>query len=405
MNKSEKYLFTSEAVSHGHPDKICDQISDAILDAYLEKDAESRVAVETLVTKNKIVVAGEVKSNPAVKIDVKKVIRNTVEKIGYNNPKYGFSHKSRIYNFIHAQTPELQLNSYQKKAGDQGIMFGYACSETTDYMPLASSLANYILYMIYMVGDFNFCYNGMLFPDAKCQVTIEYENDIPLRIHTVVLSASHNKQYNFEQIKCELESAVMRCIKMFINDEQFATNLSLAKTLDLIKIKINPSGPWHNFGPAADSGVTGRKIVIDAYGGCAPVGGGAFSGKDGTKVDRTAAYMARHIAKNIVYNGIADTCLIELAYIIGEPSPVSVNVSCKNAKYTNEEIIEIINKNFDLSVESMMQHLNMRTPNYEFNCVYSHFGLNVCQLGNEDLRPWEKVFILKGLKSGKRASK
>jgi len=392
--EKNNYLFTSEAVSHGHPDKICDQISDSILDAYLEQDSNSRVAIETLVTKNKIVVAGEISSS--AKVNVKKVIRNTVKSIGYDRKEYGFWHKSKIYNFIHKQTPELQNNADTDNAGDQGIMFGYACRETDDYMPIASSLANYILYMIHYVDRNGYIKKRILYPDAKCQVTIEYCDGKPQKINNILLSVSHAKLISsdfctYGSFWDDLKHMIRYYAKEFVKN-----NCSLYPELatEPFDIIINPAGNWNNFGPAADSGVTGRKIVIDAYGGCAPVGGGAFSGKDGTKVDRTAAYMARHIAKNIVHNGIADSCLVQFAYIIGKQFPISINVFCNNPKYPEKQIVEMIESNFNLSVSCMVTYLGMHDSNHAFNSVYCHFGLSATPMGDDDIRPWEKLIEL-----------
>jgi len=378
------YLFTSEAVSHGHPDKVCDQISDAVLDAYLFSDQNSKVAVETMVTKNKIIVAGEVKST--AKINIKKLIPRIVEQIGYDDKNFGFSHKSKIYNFIHEQSPELQDNSNKLMAGDQGIMFGYACKETTDYMPFVSSLANYLLFTIFYKDQYELRKDKVVYPDAKCQVTVRYENDKVVAIDTIVLSTSHSNKLAFKDLQSQLDWIVRNETETFIRC--YSNNKKIE--YKHMNVKINPAGEWHHFGPAADTGVTGRKIVIDAYGGCAPVGGGNMNGKDPTKVDRTAAYMARHIAKNIVHNKMADSCVIELAYIIGEDNPISVNAHCVGNKMSEEEIVEFIKAKFDLTVKGMIDYLKLKHVPYTLNCVYSHFGVNV-NPEYASSRTWEKL--------------
>ena len=375
-----KRLFTSEAVSEGHPDKVADQISDAILDSFLAQDSESRVAVETMVTTGQVIVAGEVTSEAYV--DVQKVVRNTIRRIGYTRPELGFDADGcGVLTAIHEQSPDISRGVDNKEgkaqgAGDQGIMFGYACNETDAYMPATHYLANLILTTLADIRRDNGFGMPYLRPDAKSQVTMELdEAGNPKRVDTIVLSTQHDEfasdKAMQERISYDVVNILMPLVKSRIRDEKVLRLLG-----DDIKYYVNPTGKFVIGGPAGDTGLTGRKIICDTYGGYGAHGGGAFSGKDPSKVDRSAAYAARWIAKNMVATGFADKMLIQLAYAIGVPEPVSIHVNTYGTAHniTDERIEDFIRMHFDLTPEGIERELHLKAPIYEPTAAYGHFG-------------------------------
>ena len=398
-----KRLFTSEAVSEGHPDKVADQISDAILDSFLAQDSESRVAVETMVTTGQVIVAGEVRSEAYV--DVPKVVRNTIRRIGYNRPEYGFEASScGILTAIHEQSPDISRGVDSKEgkaqgAGDQGIMFGYACNETDAYMPATHYLANLLLTTLADIRRGSVYDMPYLRPDAKSQVTMELdEAGNPKRIDTIVLSTQHDEfasdKAMQEKIEYDVKNLLVPLVKSRIRDERV-----LRLFADDIRYYINPTGKFVIGGPAGDTGLTGRKIICDTYGGYGAHGGGAFSGKDPSKVDRSAAYAARWIAKNMVATGFADRMLIQLAYAIGVPEPVSINVNTYGTAHdtTDEQIERYIRNQFDLTPEGIERELQLKAPIYEPTAAYGHFGRRPYVIERSDkyeelmFFPWEHI--------------
>lgn len=377
-----KRLFTSESVTEGHPDKMCDQISDAILDAILEKDPNARVACETLATTGLIMVAGEITTNCYVDID--KIARETVRNIGYDRAKYGFDCDTcAVITSLKGQSPDIAQgvdNAYETRendehdtgAGDQGMMFGFACDETEDFMPMPIYLAHKLTRRLSEVRK-----NGTLSylrPDGKSQVSVEYDDDKVIRIDSVVISTQHNENISHKQI-CE-------DIKKHVIEAVLPENLLDEDT----KYYINPTGRFVIGGPQGDCGLTGRKIIVDTYGGYASHGGGAFSGKDPTKVDRSGAYAARYVAKNIVASKIAKKCEIEIAYAIGVAKPLSILVNTYGTgKIADDKIAEIVKENFDLRPSAIIKNFDLKRPIYKQTAAYGHFGRNDLDL------PWEKL--------------
>lgn len=384
----ERRLFTSESVTEGHPDKICDQISDAVLDALMEQDPMSRVACETSITTGLVLVMGEITTNAYV--DIQKIVRETIREIGYDRAKYGFDCDTcGVITAIDEQSSDIAMGvdkALEAKehlmseddieaigAGDQGMMFGFATNETPEYMPYPIALAHKLARKLTEVRK-----NGTLpylRPDGKTQVTVEYdENDKPVRLDAVVLSTQHGEEVSQEQIHAD--------VKKYIFDEVLPQKLIDENT----KFFINPTGRFVIGGPNGDSGLTGRKIIVDTYGGYARHGGGAFSGKDCTKVDRSAAYAARYVAKNIVAAGLADKCEIQLSYAIGVARPTSIMVDTfGTGKLSDEKLVEIIREHFDLRPAGIIKMLDLRRPIYKQTAAYGHFGRTDLDL------PWEKL--------------
>lgn len=354
------FLFTSESVTEGHPDKMADQISDAILDSILKEDPNGRVACETLITTGLVLVAGEVSTKTYV--DIPKIARKTIEEIGYDNGEYGFDSKScAVLTSIDEQSPDIAQGVNPGGAGDQGMMFGFACNETKELMPLPITLAHQLTKKLADVRKKNSL--DWLRPDGKAQVTVEYEEEgKPKRVHTVVLSTQHAPHATQAKIKKDIIEHVIKPV--------------CGKWLDKKTVyHINPTGKFIVGGPPGDAGMTGRKIIVDTYGGSAPHGGGCFSGKDATKVDRSAAYMARYIAKNIVAAGLADRCEIQLAYAIGVAEPVSVNVNTfGTSKLSNDKLVKMIRKHFPLKPLDIIKHLDLKKPIFKKTAAYGHFG-------------------------------
>lgn len=376
-----KRLFTSESVTEGHPDKLCDYISDSILDAYLEKDENSRVACETVASKGVVFITGEITSKASV--DIEKIVRNVIKEIGYDNANTDMDYKTcKIEINISKQSADIALGvdeSLEEKAGqaiisegagDQGIMFGFACDETENYMPMPIYLAHKLAERLAYVRKNNII--NYLRPDGKVQVTVEYENNEPIRIDTIVVSTQHNENVEQETLKQDIKEKVI--------NEIVPKNLLDENT----KYYINPTGRFVIGGPLGDSGLTGRKIIVDTYGGYSRHGGGAFSGKDATKVDRSASYMARHIAKNIVANGYARKCEIELSYAIGVARPISIFVETFGTNTIPEnEIVKKIESKFDLTPRGIINYLKLNRPIYKKTTNYGHFG-------KQELE-WEKI--------------
>lgn len=363
-------LFTSESVCAGHPDKICDAISDAIVDAALAQDPHSRTGIETVAGANQICLFGEIKTK--AEIDYEKIVRETVERLGYTNPLWGFSQESIFSNDVHQQSPEIALGVDQDGAGDQGMMFGYACKETPELMPLPIALAHALTRRIDQARETGAL--KWLRPDGKAQVTVRYENDKPVAVEKLVAAVAHNEEAEPSRVREELIAEV---VKPVLDRYNFA----LPADEDII---INGTGLWHIPGPESDAGLTGRKIVVDTYGGYARVGGGAFSGKDPSKVDRSGAYAARYIAKNIVAAGLAEKCEVGLAYVIGQPRPLMQTIETfGTATVSDEELHAFKDKLIDTSVKGIIEKLDLARPIYSQTAAYGHFG-------KKDL-PWEQV--------------
>ena len=368
----KKYYFTSESVTEGHPDKICDNISDTILDECLKQDRESRVAVETFVSNNNVTIAGQItiKAN----INIEQIVREKLKEIGYDNAKTDIDYRTCKINIdITKQSPDIALGVDVGGAGDQGIMFGYACDETPNYMPYAIYMAHKLSKRLTYVRKQGII--PYLRPDGKTQVTVEYEDEKPKRIETILISSQHLESANLDQLKKDI---IENVIKKEVPENMMDENT---------KIYVNPTGRFVIGGPLGDTGLTGRKIIVDTYGGYARHGGGCFSGKDASKVDRSAAYMLRFIAKNIVANGIAKKCEIQVSYAIGMKEPLSIYVNTfGTGTKTDEEIVELIKQKFDLTPDGIINYLNLKEPIYEETTNYGHFG-------KENL-PWEKIIKL-----------
>ena len=376
MSKVGKHLFTSESVTEGHPDKICDQISDAILDDLIKQDPKSRVACETLVTTGLVLIAGEISSNGFC--DFQKVVRDTVKEIGYTRAKYGFDYETCcVVSSIHEQSPDISMgvnesDEHEQGAGDQGLMFGYATRETEQFMPLPITLAHQLVRRLSDVRRSKEL--PFLRPDGKSQVTVEYEGNVPTRVDAVVIAAQHDKKVKMQDLRKEIEETV---IKKIIPAHMLDDNTN---------IFINETGQFIRGGPFADSGLTGRKIIVDTYGGVGSHGGGCFSGKDPSKVDRSGSYMARYVAKNLVAAEIADKIEVQIAYAIGVPSPVSIMVdSFGTAKISEDKIKELIRVHFNLSPKGMIKSLDLLRPIYKKTAAFGHFGRE------EEEFTWEKT--------------
>ena len=376
MSKDGKYFFTSESVTEGHPDKICDQISDAILDDLIHQDSRSRVACETLVTTGLVLIAGEISSEGYC--EFQKVVRDTVKEIGYTDAEYGFDYETCcVISSIHEQSPDIargidETGDREQGAGDQGLMFGYACRETEEFMPMPIMLAHKLVRRLAQVRKENIL--QYLRPDGKSQVTIEYEDQKPRRVDAVVIAAQHDDIIKMNDLKKDIQhEVVMKVIPPEMMDKNTA-------------IYINETGRFEQGGPLADTGITGRKIIVDTYGGVGSHGGGCFSGKDPTKVDRSGSYMARYVAKNFVAAGIADKLEVQIAYAIGVPHPISIMVdSFGTAKIDEDKIKDLIRAHFNLSPKGMIKTLDLLRPIFKKTSCYGHFGRT------EKEFTWEKL--------------
>ena len=379
-----RYIFTSESVTEGHPDKICDQVSDSILDEFLASDSDSRVAVESLTSTGIVFVAGEVTSRR--RVDIQKVVRAVIREIGYDRPEYGFDSEScSVLESIHEQSPDISLGvtpslNREQGAGDQGLMFGYATNETAELMPLPITMAHKLSMKLSTLRKQKKL--GWIRPDGKSQVSVVYEGTKPVRIDTVVISTQHAPDISLSQLREEIVGKVIKeiCSDWITPDSKFL---------------VNPTGRFVIGGPQADTGLTGRKVIADTYGGAGRHGGGAFSGKDPSKVDRSACYMARYIAKNIVAAGLADKCEVQLAYAIGLPDPVSVMVNTFGTSKIDDELIEgRVKDTFEMKPADIIRILDLKRPIYKKTAAYGHFGRN------EPEFTWEKTDKLSDLAGG-----
>jgi len=358
---NKNYLFTSESVTEGHPDKIADQISDAVLDALLAQDPTSRVACETLLTTGLAIVAGEITTKGYVEIP--DIVRQTIREIGYTRAKYGFDCETcGVITSVHSQSPDIAMGVDTGGAGDQGLMFGYACDETPELMPMTIMLAHKLTRKLSEVRKNDTL--PYLRPDGKSQVTIEYRDGKPFKLHTIVISSQHSPDVHLKDLREDIIEKVIKPVvpKALLDEET-------------VVYHINPTGRFVTGGPMGDTGLTGRKIIVDTYGGVGSHGGGCFSGKDPTKVDRSASYMARYVAKNIVAAGIASEVEVQLAYAIGVPEPVSIHVDdFGTGKVEHDKLVQIIRKNFDMTPKGIVQTLDLRRPIYKKTAAYGHFG-------------------------------
>ena len=376
--RKDRHFFTSESVTEGHPDKLCDQISDAILDAILEEDSDARVACECLVTTGLVIVAGEITSSSYV--DIPQVARGVIRNVGYTDAAYGFDYKTcGVLTSIQQQSPDIALGVDKGGAGDQGMMFGYATDETPEYMPLPIVLAHKLVRQLSEARKKGVL--PFLRPDGKSQVTVEYDNGEPVRIEAVVLSAQHDGDVTMKTIEADLKKHVIhKVIPSKWVDSQ-------------TKFFINPTGRFEIGGPHGDTGLTGRKIIVDTYGGVGAHGGGAFSGKDPSKVDRSASYFARYVAKNVVASGVARRCEIQVAYAIGIAEPVSIMVNTfGTGKFPDEDIVKAVRKVFDFTPLGITKKLNLRRPVFKATAAYGHFGRS------EEGFTWEKLDSVRPLK-------
>jgi len=379
------FLFTSESVSEGHPDKVCDQISDSLVDAYLSKDNQSRLAIETFATTNRVIIGGEIRAPEISKNDVENIIRQTVKEIGYEQS--GFNWKNlEITNLIHGQSPDIAMgvdanSNKDEGAGDQGIMFGYACDETSELMPAPIFYAHRILHNIMDAVRVKKIPN--LGPDAKSQVTLKYEDGKPICAETILVSIQHPEDFTQQNVRDIIRPIVEQSIPAgwMCEDKKFL---------------VNPTGKFVIGGPDGDAGLTGRKIIVDTYGGSSPHGGGAFSGKDPTKVDRSAAYMARYLAKNIVHAGLAEKCTIQISYAIGVSKPLSLYINTNKSEIINEKLVKVINELVDLSPRGIRNHLQLNRPIYKRTASYGHFGRKPESDGGFS---WEKTDLSEKLKT------
>ena len=377
---NNNFLFTSESVSEGHPDKVCDRISDMVVDTYLTKDPVARVACETLTTTNKVVLSGETRGPKIIKEELIEKVRNCIKDIGYDQEGFSWK-KADIETFLHEQSPDIAMGVDSKEnkdegAGDQGIMFGYACNETEDLMPAPIHFSHKILRM--MAENRKAGTLKGIEPDSKSQITMLYEKNKPVKVTSVVISTQHSKDLSQEKVKELIIPYIKKAIPANYTEE-----------LSPEEIYINPTGQFIIGGPDGDTGLTGRKIIVDTYGGAAPHGGGAFSGKDPTKVDRSAAYVSRYLAKNIVAAGVSEKCLIQLAYAIGVSKPLSIFIKlAEGDEFKTEKIKKIINENFDLSPRGIRKMLKLNNPIYEVTSAYGHFGRKPTNKGEFS---WEKT--------------
>ncbi len=370
MPNLRRILFTSESVCAGHPDKICDAISDAILDAAIEQDPKSHTGIETVAGANRVALFGEIKTS--AQLNFEKIVRDKVAKLGYNEPAWGFSIESEFSNDIHQQSPEIAMGVDQDGAGDQGMMFGFACNETPELMPLPIMLAHSLARRIDEVREHKEL--DYIRPDGKAQVTVAYEGGKPVAVEKVVIAVAHSEGVSAETVRSGVIDKIISPI---------LSSYKLALPSDT-NITVNGTGLWHIPGPESDAGLTGRKIVVDGYGGYARVGGGAFSGKDPSKVDRSGAYAARYIAKNIVASGMATKCEVGLAYVIGQPKPLMQTIDTFGTSTVSEdELYAFKDKLIDTSVRGIIERLDLQRPLYSKTSAYGHFG-------KSDL-PWEKI--------------
>ena len=386
--KNNKYLFTSESVSEGHPDKVCDRISDMVVDSYLSKDPFSRVACETLTTTNKVVLAGEIRAPEIKKEELIQKVRDCIKDIGYDQKGFSWKEQTNIESYLHSQSSDIAMGVDSKDnkdegAGDQGIMFGYACNETEVLMPAPIHYSHKILRL--MAADRKKGTLKGIEPDSKSQVTMYYENGKPAKVTSVVISTQHSKDLNQEQVR----NLIYPYIKNSIPE-------NLLRELNDKEVYINPTGQFIIGGTDGDSGLTGRKIIVDTYGGAAPHGGGAFSGKDPTKVDRSAAYVSRYLAKNIVAAGVSNKCLIQLAYAIGVSKPLSVYIKlAEKDEEKNQDVLKKIEENFDLSPRGIRELLGLNKPIYEATAAYGHFGRKPTDKGEFSWEKTDKTSIFK----------